>query len=171
MFLNLHSARREPQKRKKRGLEDECSETGCGHLSLSSAIPSSCFLVRSVRKVGTQGRDEGKRGIRELNRALGEDEPRELRPALGQGEPRPHCNEQLPAFFLSFEGFVGDPHGRARSPKSDFARLFAILSSIREAKSRENTRRDESEDEGNEMILGSWTCIFLSGKNRAREER
>ena len=66
---------------------------------------------------------------------------------------------------------MGDPYGRARSPKSDFARLFAILSSIREAKSREKARRDESEDEGNEMILGPWTFIFLSGKNRAGEER
>ena len=59
----------------------------------------------------------------------------------------------------------------ARSPKSDFARLFTILSSIRKTQSREKARREESEDEGNEMILGSWTFIFLSGKNRAREER
>ena len=63
------------------------------------------------------------------------------------------------------------PHVHTRSPKSDFARLFAILSSIRKAKSREKARRDVSEDEGNEMILGSWTFIFVSGKNRAREER
>ena len=65
---------------------------------------------------------------------------------------------------------MGDPHAHACSPKSDFARLSAILSSIRKAKSREKARRDESEDEGNEMILGSWTFILLSGKNRAREE-
>ena len=41
----------------------------------------------------------------------------------------------------------------------------------KKTQSREKARREESEDEGNEMILGSWTFIFLSGKNRAREER
>ena len=101
---------------------------------------------------------------------------RELRPALGGAETPFATNSfALSCFlflFLSFEGFVGgDPHTHARSPKSDNARLFAILSSIGKAKSREKWRREEGEDEGSGMILGSWTFIFLSSKNRAKEER
>ena len=102
------------------------------------------------------------------------------------GEPKPLCSEQLPAFFLSVclaffvsfflsvsflsRGLWKEAPTRTRAAPNPTSRdCLQFFSSIRKAKSREKGRREESEDEGNEMILGSWTFISLSDKNKARE--
>ena len=63
----------------------------------------------------------------------------------------------------------GGPTRTRAAPNPTSRDCLQFLSSIRKAKSREKGRREESEDEGNEMILGSWTFISLSDKNKARE--